>query len=93
MIELLCIETHPDGIVIAGKTYPLLGEIQTSCCGQKSFDVGAIGKGTPYQYCVCGSVFTKPVDKDHVRYVGAWRFAQIGTEDEHATYETQKELA
>ena len=88
MIEVLCIETHPLKAVVAGNTYPLLSD---KCpCNCKAYNVGIKSPlSIPVLRCsVCGA---------HYRNEGVWwilakRFGEIGTEDEHSTYEKVEEL-
>jgi len=87
-MELLCIQTHSRGVVVAGNTYPLIQETKNPCCGYKVVDVG-IRSDT--SWCLC-SLCGKPYESGPIWWIGRRLFAQIATEDEVKEAEQAKEL-
>ncbi len=87
-MELLCIKTHPHYHVVAGKTY-IGGEIITCSCGSKSIYIKNPDhfKGANARFCNDCKTYMPSL-----HFFAIDRFVEIGTEDEHSTYEQIKEL-
>lgn len=88
MIELLCIQTHSQGAVIAGNTYSFISE-STCDCGLLLYDVNIkISNFPKYRTsnftCQCGrSRF------GDIWWINSKYFAQIATEQEVKEHEQQ----
>lgn len=88
MTELLCIQTHSKGLVIAGNTYPLVRVAKLKCdCGiNEVVDVGhATRPGS-----VSGCNKCKTIWSFGTMWYGVELFAQIGTIDECEQYEEKQ---
>ena len=99
-MELLCIETHPERVVIAGNTYPLISD-KPKCRCNDVFDVGiknnicilnnketVIKAGIPVVCTHCNTEYMF----DGVWWIAKARFGEIGTIDENSQYQEKREL-
>jgi len=87
MTELLCIQTHSQGFVVAGNTYPLIRTAKLKCgCGIN--DVVGIGH-KPRPGCVSGCNTCNTDWGLNTRWYSSELFAEIGTTDECEQYEKE----
>lgn len=77
-MELLCIETHPEGVVKAGETYLLVSD--KSPCSCIVIDVGVRPKNIK-PMTICSSCRDR-YKSDGVHWIFASRFAVIATDEE-----------
>lgn len=78
-MELLCIQTHSQGVVIAGEVYPLISEIKSPCeCDKTLVNVGISSKYDTSECTICKKVWVS----DDIFWINKKLFAQIATEDE-----------
>jgi len=93
MTELLCIQTHSQGAVVAGQVYPLIK--QGKPCGCDCVDVGISSRLSPDWYphpnarcSLCDKVFPD----DEIWWFGSVLFAQVATEEERSESKQKLEL-
>ena len=73
--EIVCIKTHPDGIVKRGKVYRITGLKKPFCgCHQVQIDVGIIGRFSKTNCSMCGK---KSADQSYVWWLSEKRFAPL----------------
>ncbi len=86
-MELLCIETHPKKVVIAGLTYPFISD-KMSCGCRDCFDVGIKYNYTkPFVICTtCGGSYIA----DDIWWLRKTRFVEIATKEEELTIEEKQ---
>jgi hypothetical protein len=105
-MELLCIESHPKGCVIAGRCYPLIrtssNQIDSCDCTKDCVDVG-IESDDPYFWQGTNKIAPFGTEGScsecgkiflisKTWWLDKNRFAQIATEDEVKEAEQTKEL-
>ena len=74
--ELLCIDTHPTGMVKAGNTYPLIDEKKFCSCIVVNIGLKIINTHIHCSKC------NKYLPKDGIGWVYKSRFIEIGDVDE-----------
>jgi hypothetical protein len=93
-MELLCIDTHPQKIVVAGLFYPLISDkCPCKCdaydvCVPCVYDDGTSKSRTGYVTCIDCNVKYK---EDGIMWVGKFRFRMMGETDELEEYYKNKE--
>lgn len=82
-MELLCIQTHSQKIVLAGQIYQLIRISKSLCyCKDKLVDVG-IRTSLTIKHCPrCGGLY----QGDETCWLKAFLFIPIGTQDELENY-------
>ncbi len=88
MTEVLCIETHPENVVVAGYFYPIINE--DSPCDCDTIDVG-VRNHFRSLYIIC-TACKKRYPFTTIHWLRRSRFVGIGSKDESETYEKQEEL-
>lgn len=104
-MELLCIQTHSKGVVIAGNTYPFIQDSDNSpyACGCKKdcVDVGVkgspfvcadTGEGVPFGTTGVCYVCEKKFITSDIWWIRKILFATIATEEEVERLKQEKEL-
>lgn len=84
MIQLLAMYFQPNAFCQNGKIYEQQDE-KTCSCGLKLVDVGIKVRGT--SICYCGAILGK-----EMIWTDRKLFVEIGSEDEHSTYENVEQL-
>lgn len=91
-MELLCIETHIRKYVIAGNTYKI-DDVQTLCKCGPIYNTG-VNEYYPQELgkCSgCGTIIPTAALKNKGWAIHTL-FVEIGTQDEHSTYEKKEQL-
>lgn len=86
MKELICIQTHSEGLVLAGMVYTCFGERKNACkCKKTVVDVGIRGYAQGSACMHCGVIH----NNDGVSWINKALFAEIATIEE--TVKAEKE--
>lgn len=87
-MEIVCIKTHPAGIIKEGDNFVIKGLTKFHCHDYIDIDVGI--KSHTYNACFCGI----PINKSDIWWFKEMRFApkQYLTESESAVKELLKEM-
>jgi hypothetical protein len=82
--EVICIQTHSQGVVIKGKIYTVRDVVSSPCGCMSLLDVG-LKTNRPLRECnVCGNVWNAD---NRAWLVGSWLFKKLLTDNEEKDLE------